>query len=58
MRFSYLKEKVRYFTLTHKLEKVRKFIYKIERFLTENMPEDYDFKTDYMCMHTDYYIAV
>jgi len=58
MKVDYLKLKVRYFMLAKKLEKARKFLYKIERYLNDNLPDNINLKVDNLIMHTDYYIAV
>jgi hypothetical protein len=58
MKLDYYKQKVRYFNLVDKLDKVRKFVCKIDRFLTEKLPKDYNQRADQLIMHTDYYIAV
>jgi len=58
MLLDYFKQKVRYFNLTDKLDKVRKFIYKIDQFLNEKFPDDFNQRVDYLIIHTDYHIAV
>jgi len=44
--------------LAKKLEKARKFLYKIERYLNDNLPDNINLKVDNLIMHTDYYIAI
>lgn len=56
-RIDYFKLKIKYYMLTSKLPQARKFLNKLERWISSELIHAFDCKTDYIILHSEYHLA-